>query len=218
MGTLSVMVYTCLLGSTSEKKIRQGLSISWGKLTVHADNHAFPTTHIISFSFIRGASLSCLLAAKESLSLSLSLSLFLSCILFPFLCYHFPFASFFLTFSFHLLQYTAVDASLVDHEHCSIQAVTVLSSASVSFAKVCICNEYHSEQFIHANFISIDSMGLCHTEEQASSIQRNSEIDRQLERDRGRREKEYKILLLGEIHPHLFLWLLHLLTYNHHYC
>lgn len=44
-----------------------------------------------------------------------------------------------------------------------------------------------------------DSMGLCHTEEQANSIQRNTEIDRQLERDRGRREKEYKILLLGEI-------------------
>ncbi|KAJ8662276.1 hypothetical protein O0I10_001969 [Lichtheimia ornata] len=40
-------------------------------------------------------------------------------------------------------------------------------------------------------------MGLCHTEEQANSIQRNTEIDRQLERDRGRREKEYKILLLG---------------------
>ncbi|KAI7855452.1 G-protein alpha subunit [Circinella umbellata] len=41
------------------------------------------------------------------------------------------------------------------------------------------------------------SMGLCHTEEDINNIQRNTEIDRQLERDRSRREKEYKILLLG---------------------
>ncbi|ORY89951.1 guanine nucleotide binding protein, alpha subunit, partial [Syncephalastrum racemosum] len=40
-------------------------------------------------------------------------------------------------------------------------------------------------------------MGLCHTEEQTNQVQKNSEIDKQLERDRGRREKEYKILLLG---------------------
>ncbi|KAI9314497.1 G protein alpha subunit [Dichotomocladium elegans] len=40
-------------------------------------------------------------------------------------------------------------------------------------------------------------MGLCHTEEQVNDVQRSGEIDRQLERDRGRREKEYKILLLG---------------------
>ena len=43
-----------------------------------------------------------------------------------------------------------------------------------------------------------NSMGLCHTEEDTNNIQRNIEIDRQLERDRGRREKEYKILLLGK--------------------
>lgn len=41
-------------------------------------------------------------------------------------------------------------------------------------------------------------MGLCHTEEDTSNAQRSNEIDKQLERDRGRREKEYKILLLGQ--------------------
>lgn len=41
-------------------------------------------------------------------------------------------------------------------------------------------------------------MGLCYTEEDVNNVQRSAEIDKQLERDRSRREKEYKILLLGE--------------------
>ncbi|KAI8098900.1 guanine nucleotide binding protein, alpha subunit [Halteromyces radiatus] len=40
-------------------------------------------------------------------------------------------------------------------------------------------------------------MGICHSGEETQQEQKSLKIDKELERDRGRREKEYKILLLG---------------------
>ncbi|CAO3652799.1 unnamed protein product [Cunninghamella echinulata] len=41
------------------------------------------------------------------------------------------------------------------------------------------------------------SMGICHSGEENKKIQKSIQIDKQIEKDRGRKDKEYKILLLG---------------------
>ncbi|ORZ19389.1 guanine nucleotide binding protein, alpha subunit [Absidia repens] len=58
-------------------------------------------------------------------------------------------------------------------------------------------NTWSLQSYLLPLSLRFPSMGICHSGEETKKEQKSLRIDKELERDRGRREKEYKILLLG---------------------